>query len=115
MPINKFVASAALLLGVLVFSGKAEGQVVVTGGYYTTPVYSSYYTPQDSGWYGSGYYPYSGWYPYASGYTYPYYRGYSSPYSPYSRYTYPSYGGYYSRPGVYVSPRGGYVGYRWVW
>jgi hypothetical protein len=98
--INKFVASAALLVGVLVFSGKAEGQVIVTSGYYTTPVYSSYYAPSYSGWY------YDGYRPYYSGYSYPYYGGYYSMYYPFSRYSYPYNGGYYNRPGVYVGYSG---------
>ena len=98
MTIRKLALAAAIVVGLVGFAGKADAQVIYSGGYYSTPgVYSSYYAPTyypfsssiypasfysppyNAGWYWSGYnyqpsYPYytSG---YSTGYYPPYYNG----------------------------------------
>jgi hypothetical protein len=106
MLIRCIALSAAVIVGALGFAGKADAQIIYSGGYYYSPgvVYSSYYSPSyypySSGVYPSSYYgaPYSTGYWSSYGYwpsSPPYRSGYRS-YSPYSYYR-------------------GYRGGRWRW
>jgi hypothetical protein len=113
MSIRNFALTTAVIAGVLGFTGKADAQVIYTGGYstpgvvtwpsytpsyYSTPggtyTYGTYLSPSYPGWYWDG-----SSYPYPTGYSYP--TRYSpADYSLYSR---------YSGPSIYLSPRGPHI------